>query len=419
MTSDRAPHYLNGKRIIVAGSGVAGSTFVAAFGQLWLGESRKAPEVLVFDCHSRDDAIHEDSHMLILQGSTSNDGMFAIQQLRRLENVKAGSDLTSAYFSVWDKNGKFVSDIHPTRHPELPASAMRVSREHLMTQLVDKAERVSMAKFHWSCECTNAERLRNGQIRVSVESKDKALRYCDCDILIVADGPNGKLGASLQPPDAQKTYRGSSQIMGISHFGSDRLPAPISALNSGGMQMSDGEDFCCMYTPIGDGAIRWVFSQIGPAQKRTVPIEVFEELKKSLLDRASSLAGPFRRVIEATDPASVCIVPAMERLPFSHSHPEVIFLGDSYHLCSMLNPKGADLALKDGWDLAEQLYQSSSLRAAVTAYDQLSIPRVQAVMNFTKIRVRFGHSTGGLWQLYKNGMRVQRLLNLVGSQYQH
>lgn len=121
---------------------------------------------------------------------------------------------------------------------------------------------------------------------------------------------------------------------------------------------------------------------------------------------------PFKTIVEATIPEAAFIRPAMEKQPFQHSSnlQGVAFIGDANHVLSPYVLVGANLALKDGWDLAEQLCSTSSLQLAMAAYDKLSIPRTTDIMKFSNERIGFGHSTGLKWKVYKYGMAAQRAI---------
>jgi 2-polyprenyl-6-methoxyphenol hydroxylase-like FAD-dependent oxidoreductase len=121
---------------------------------------------------------------------------------------------------------------------------------------------------------------------------------------------------------------------------------------------------------------------------------------------------PFKTIVEATDPATAFIRPAKEKHAFKHdaSLAGVVFIGDANHILNAYELVGANLALKDDWDLAEQLSRNATVKAAATAYDKTSVPRCEKVMKFSHERIRFGHSTGALWLMYKHGMAAQRAL---------
>jgi 2-polyprenyl-6-methoxyphenol hydroxylase-like FAD-dependent oxidoreductase len=100
------------------------------------------------------------------------------------------------------------------------------------------------------------------------------------------------------------------------------------------------------------------------------------------LDRGRVIAQPFKTLAQATDVSNVGIYNAKDKAPFPHiekkgtpKHGNVIFIGDSNHTMSPFAGNGANMALMDGWELANELCKSNSLLAAVTTYGLLSLPR--------------------------------------------
>ena len=59
---------------------------------------------------------------------------------------------------------------------------------------------------------------------------------------------------------------------------------------------------------------------------------------------------------------------------------------------------GANMALRDGWSLAESLCNSSSVASAVDSFDKESIPRCKSTLKKSHIVIRMAHSTG--WWLW-------------------
>ncbi|KAI1612967.1 putative monooxygenase [Exophiala viscosa] len=417
MASKPVGHFLQGKRIIVAGGGIVGAIFVAALDQLW-DSSLPRPVVTVFEREkSREASVQQDPYTLTLNGGNQDEGLVALQQLGLLEKVRSAPStiLNSGVIMVWSDSWKYLASINPKPHQGLPAATMRITRQHLKDILLDRTDKESAKKItvDWrhGCTCTRAERLSSstsGPLRVTIadraqDGSDRSWTQ-NCDLLIVADGPDS--------------------IGGISRLPSG-LPRPIH--EDYGLQMSSGEGVCCIYTPFDDTTVGWALSKKGePRREAKVGYEnepkAFDVLKTEALKTASMFQEPFRTVVEATDPATAFVRPAMEKHPFRHdtataSSPllgtsgAVVFIGDANHTLNPYVLDGANLALKDGWDLAEQMCRNShSIEAAVDAYDKLSVPRAQHVIHFSKERIRFGHSTGLTWKVYKYGMAAQRAM---------
>jgi hypothetical protein len=112
---------------------------------------------------------------------------------------------------------------------------------------------------------------------------------------------------------------------------------------------------------------------------------------------------PFDTILENTDLSTVMCLNACDKLPFAHDELATIpavFIGDSNHALTPFAGYGANLALADGWDLAEQLCRKDveSLAAAVAAYDAVSVPRALKLVKGSRMRLKTGHSTG--WRLW-------------------
>jgi 2-polyprenyl-6-methoxyphenol hydroxylase-like FAD-dependent oxidoreductase len=207
-------------------------------------------------------------------------------------------------------------------------------------------------------------------------------------------------------------YTGATQIGGIACL-PNGLPHPIH--EDYGLQMSSGEGVCCIYNPLDNERIAWALSRMEPERKAKsghFTPEEFAALQQEALTTGSMFQEPFPMVVKATDPNTAFIRPATEKPAFRHDARlrGVVFIGDANHVLSPYELVGANLALKDGWDLAEQICRNPSLDAAVAAYDQLSFPRLEHVYKFSHTRLGFGHSTGAKWTFYKYGMIVQRAL---------
>ncbi|KAF8847049.1 putative monooxygenase [Acephala macrosclerotiorum] len=372
-------HFLSGKQIIVAGGGIAGSTFVAALGQLW-DPSLKRPKITVLERTARETSIEQDPYMLSLSGGNVDEGLVALQQLGLLDDIRVHATLNSGAIWVWADNWKLLASINPEPYGDLPATTMRITRSDLKRILLEKAEKAEKCTWQWECtcekaekctwqwECTceKAERLPNSQVRVTISnnadapSSSRTLTQ-DCDLLIAADGAD-------------------SQI----------------------------------YTPFDDMTVGWALSKMGPerATKTSFTAEEFATLKKEALKLGSAgkFEEPFKTIAEATDSTTAFIRPAKEKASFHYDTPlrGVVFIGDMNYVLNSFTLDGVNLALKDGWDLAEQLCRHGSIEEAVKAYDKKAVARAEHVIKWSHEGIRFGHSTGLMWKVYKYGMEAQK-----------
>ncbi|KAJ6016771.1 hypothetical protein N7451_000150 [Penicillium sp. IBT 35674x] len=400
--------FLAGKRIIVAGGSFAALSFVIALDQLW-NPSLEHPEVTLYERDDRNKSIEKDPYVLNINGASRDDGLVAIQQLGLLDEVRNHATLNGGDIKVWSDSWKWLSSINPSAYGNLPAATMRITRAELKRILIEKAEKTKTT-LNWGSTCESAERLPSGEIRVTLSNGATQ----DCDLLVAADGENSNMRACFRPNDMKTKYAGATQIGGISRLPAG-VPKPID--ENYGLQMSSGEGVCCIYNPFDKERVAWAVSTVGPERKPKTQFtaQEFSDLKQEALKTASMFQEPFKRVVEATIPDTAFIRPAKEKFAFQHDAQlkGVMFIGDANHILSPFEYVGANLALKDGWDLAEQICRNTSMNAAVSSYDRLSIARFEPVFNFSHERIGFGHCTGKKWTFYKYGMAAQRAFKQV------
>ncbi|KAJ6134560.1 hypothetical protein N7523_000882 [Penicillium sp. IBT 18751x] len=403
-----AGEFLAGKRIIVTGGSFSALSFIIALEQLW-NSSLERPEVTVYERDERDLSIRKDPYTLNINGASRDDGLVAIQQLGLLDEVRKHATLNGGDIRVWADNWKWLSSINPTAYGNLPAATMRITREDLKRILVEKAETTN-TKFNWGLTATFAVRLANGKIQVTLSNGETE----ECDLLVAADGASSNMRACFRPNDMKTTYAGATQIGGISRLPRG-VPKPID--KDFGLQMSSGEGVCCIYNPFNSDTVAWALSTMCLERdaKSNLGAEETEALKKEALKTAHMFQEPFKTVVESTIPGTAFIRPAKEKFAFQHNEllKGVVFIGDANHILSSFELVGANLALKDGWDLAEQICRNTSMQDATATYDRISISRLEPLFNFSHERIGFGHCTGKKWMFYKHGMAAQRMFKQV------
>jgi 2-polyprenyl-6-methoxyphenol hydroxylase-like FAD-dependent oxidoreductase len=225
-------------------------------------------------------------------------------------------------------------------------------------------------------------------------------------LLIIADGASSKLRAYLRPNDHLE-YSGAVLRGGLSRF-NDKLPTPIH--KDWGFALS-GDGVSCFVSPVDDQSLVWAVGHLEDEQVPAIDRDSVDDAKAVIL-RARALgtrfSEPFKTIVDHTDLTTIMCLNAKDKMPFKHDKilPTIaaVFIGDSNHALSPFAGYGANLALCDGWDLAERLTMAgaaergSSLAEAVAAYDAISVPRAVRIVRGSRARLKMGHGAG--WKLW-------------------
>ncbi|KAK3985255.1 hypothetical protein QBC44DRAFT_161972 [Cladorrhinum sp. PSN332] len=401
-------HFLEGKKIIVVGGGISGCTFVAALRKLW-NPSLTPPEIAVFDRNPKDAS---NNYSMAIHGDSINGGLVALQQLGVLDEALKHSvfGLKSGEFKMWDANWKELMSTRAKPWGNLPTGSMRIARSELRRILISDAENMD-AVFHWEADCTAAERTSDGRVRVTVGKGNGITSAHDCDLLVVADGAKSKIRAAFRPGDDLK-FTGAVQMGGKAHFPRG-IPHPVD--NNWGIMLS-GQGVCCYFSAIDQETVVWALSQ-QKSEPETQPN--FPTLKQEALRIGHMFAEPFRTIVESTNPSTTFLLPARDKEPFRHDDEHlrgIVFIGDANHAVSPFAGNGGNLALKDGWDLAENLCRRPTLQEAVSAYDRLGFARAADALKQSHTRIDFAHCTSIKDSLFRAGLATGRwLMRLKGT----
>jgi len=405
-------HFLAGQTVIVAGGGIAGLSFAIALSKLW-ERTAERPRIVVYDRDTREVNLDREGYSLSLHGTDKDAGLVALQQLGLLEEILdhavLGLDETGS-FKIWDQDWKELIRIKPKPYGDLPTAGIRIARKDLRRILVNAAERAEVT-IQWEAKCTAARRLGDGRLAVAVSrsDNDSDATEQECDVLVAADGNRSKIRQSFRPKDGL-------QFVGVNQLGAnakfpDGIPQPID--NNWGLTLSS-HGVCCFFSPVDKQTVVWGLSRLEPERQGFDPQLSPEEQCRAIVKEAKEVghmfAEPFGTIVSATDPTSIFLFPARDKQPFYHDAAlrGIIFIGDANHAVSPFAGNGANLALKDGWDLAEKLCQSESLDQAVSAYDKLSVPRAQATLKTSHQRIDFVHYTGIKSALLRVALAVGR-----------
>ncbi|KAM4055908.1 FAD binding domain-containing protein [Hirsutella rhossiliensis] len=325
----------------------------------------------------------------------------------------------------------------------LPTANVRISRGDLRRVLLDAAvadadDAWQHSHVRWGSQCQCFTRLDDGRLRVIVgrrrssavqprqmagkgelnrddgdESQRRVSEDRVCDLLVAADGAHSKLRPFVRPGDKLE-YVGAVLRGGLSLFEEGSVPSPPG--RDWGFVVSDG-GVSCFVSPVDSRTVFWAVGNL----ERDPVLELRSGSNRDDEAEAAAPAAVIGRVRELgavfgerfatltarTEPKTVFCTNARDKRPFAHDDIlargwPVLFIGDSNHALSPFAGFGANLALADGWDLAEQLCRAKggSLAEAVAAYDALSGPRANRVLAASRRTMRAAHGAGWWAWLY-------------------
>ncbi|KAL6701505.1 hypothetical protein J3F84DRAFT_355004 [Trichoderma pleuroticola] len=402
--SEKPPssHFLENKTIVVAGAGLAGSAFVVGLQKLWNAKLGQ-PNIIIYERDAQEAAAQRETYNLSLTGYDDSGGLVALRNLGVLDDIleKAVSGIDGAgSFKIWDS--KWNEQVSFTRNPVagIPTTSIRIAREEIRQVLHNSFHHNDHCVINRDSQCVSATQLPSGRLRVRVVHGNGDESEPECDLLIAADGASSKLRQSLRPDDTLVS-NGAVLRGGIATF-KESLPHPL------------GEDWgfvvsrtgvSAFFSPIDTHRILWTVGQNEnqvPRLDRGSPAQAQAVINKSL-ELGSHIPEPFSSIVKRTDPKTVLLLNSRDKMPFYHSDITkipAIFLGDSNHALSPFAGTGGNLALVDGWDLANQICSQSSLEEAVKAYDELSVTRATRFIKRSRQLIKAAHDTGLRYYLF-------------------
>ncbi|KAF4454017.1 Salicylate hydroxylase [Fusarium austroafricanum] len=388
-------HFLEGKTIIVAGGGVAGSAFAVGLRKLW-NPQLKEPKIIIYDRDSPDVTAQREGYTLSLTGYDTSGGLLPLKRLGLLGQIldKAVSGLNGeGAFKIWGPDWQEIASFRHEPIGGLPSGSVRIARRDLRQVLHDNFGPQDSVK--WNSRCISARQLEQGRLRVQVangQGGHEVITEEDCDLLIAADGANSKLRGYLRPNDSLE-FAGAILRGGIARFDGP-LPAPVD--KDWGFMLS-GTGVSCFFSPVDRNSVVWGVGNLETEQVATLDYKK-EEMIQEVIDRGLELGArlqePFKTIVNRTDPKTVFAINAKDKKPFVHEDIEqtgVVFIGDSNHAVTPFAGCGANLALCDAWDLAEQLCKSNSIKEGISAYDRLSEPRARNILERAREKLKAGH----------------------------
>ncbi|KAK9839942.1 hypothetical protein WJX74_000847 [Apatococcus lobatus] len=398
--------YLAGKRICIAGGGIAGAAFALALEQACkLNGISPMPSIEVFE---RDTTVATQENLgwsfgLMSEGGTG--GLQAVRHLERgiLEELEALQEYGNSGHLCWRTAYKplvsFSAKRAKGRDPQ-GFDSIRIMRSYVRRALLS---RVPQEAVHYGKVCVSAEpACKPGepvQMRFSDGSSEK------CDLLVVADGANSKLRAALLPQEVN-CYAGVCMLMGRT----GRLEEVPRGLERGPHMSLSWADTTLFMGPVDRTTVLWSLSFRASESRAAELHTLFKDPSAAqafkdneLLKLAARFQEPLQSMIRATRISSLSAFPAIDKLPHSNTGANgIVYIGDAWHPMSPFSGSGANMALQDAWELAQQLVNGghSSAQAAISKFAQQAAPRSSGAIDKSHKIIGLAHSTGLLKLLF-------------------
>lgn len=198
-------HHLAGKRIIVAGAGIAGLSFAIALRRNWEASfppSLAPPSIVIYERESKDSRVVRAGYSMTIRSDGFSGGMQSTQKLGLLDKMLAASVTGSqgGKSVIWDPSMKPLVEFQLSevgRGKNFPVPATRISRTDLRRVLIDGLN--AQDEVRLTVSCTGAKVCPGDGGKVKIRLSDGSVD--ELDLLIAADGARSKLRGALRPDD--------------------------------------------------------------------------------------------------------------------------------------------------------------------------------------------------------------------------
>ncbi|MFJ9342064.1 FAD-dependent oxidoreductase [Streptomyces sp. NPDC101733] len=293
-------------------------------------------------------------------------GLYALRAAGLWEEFAALSRPEGEQMRLVGRDGRVLFDAAP---PQGGQGNPEIDRGQLRGLLLDS---LAPGTVRWNHKLERTETPADGRHRLHFAGGHSA----DADLVVGADGAWSRVRRLLT--DAAPLYTGVTFVETGLDDADTRHPE-LAALTGNGTMMALDDNLGFVAQRNSGGHIRAYVGMRTPQDwHRRDGIDPTDPaaVRAALLGRFADWSPVLRGFITDTDTGYVNR--PLFALPVPHTWeptPGVTLLGDAAHLMSPFSGMGANLALRDGADLARALAEHATVDDAVNAYESILIPR--------------------------------------------
>ncbi|WP_033287965.1 FAD-dependent oxidoreductase [Amycolatopsis jejuensis] len=287
---------------------------------------------------------------------TVDEGQWALQEAGLAAGYRAIARPEGQDMVLYDASGTLLRREITPDTGDARWSRPEADRPALRKLLLDA---LAAGTVHWGHAVTRAERSADGRYRVHLDGGETL----DCDFLVGADGARSRVRPLLTPAEPVPTGVNSVEL--VIHD-ADRAHPAASALVGRGSFSALGQQRVLSAQRNGDGTIRVHLALRGAedwVETSGIPFGAPDRARVALKELFAGWAPEFVALLDATSgpvtPMRLAALPVGIR--WDHQ-PGVTLIGDAAHLMSPFAGQGANLAMRDGAELALVLARGGEVR---------------------------------------------------------
>lgn len=351
------------RRVLIVGAGLGGLTLAAAIRKLGCGL-----EVQILE---RDSGPYIRAQGYSI-GLRSDAGLGALRDLGFWSDIQQWGD-ASRVFRMITPNGRVLVAFEP-QNENSPYFTVFIRRSRLRDLLMERCG----APIIWSARAVS---YREQTSAASVLCADG--REFEADFVVAADGAGSRL--RLEMNDDPPRFAGVGIVHGTS---ASRHRHPLLA-DSSFITLGPGTSAYLQNT---EGRIAWSVGISAPGPK-TFSEWTPEMLLAEVLGRVEKWHEPIAEVVRSTHANEVTVRDAYDRAPpRAMVRGRLALLGDAAHPMTPYQGQGANLAIRDGLDLASALIGQDSA-TGLSEYDRQATRRAKSAVESSKKAAKSFHLT--------------------------